>query len=866
MKPKLPPHDIETERSVLGAVLIDVEAIIKVSELLKPDDFYSREHQIIYEAMETLYEKREPIDVVTLTGQLKKMKRLNDAGGTTAIAKLSNILSTAANVESYAKLVREHSVKRRLISLGAEMSDLAFDESKNVKDILDMAEQKVLAVSQVNTIKGFIPIKDTLVESFDRLDELQRSGGELRGLPTGFSDLDAMLAGLQRSNLIILAARPGMGKTAFSLNIAQNAAVLAKKKVGFFSLEMSKEELVDRLLVSQANIDAWRLKTGRLDQQDFLKLSDAMGVLAEAHIYIDDTPGLSVYEMRTKARRLMIEHQVDMIVVDYLQLAHGKTSDNRVQEVAEISQGLKNIARELRIPVLALSQLSRAIESRGEKNPQLSDLRESGCLAGDTMVYMADSGRYKRMDELVGKTGLKVLAMNPANLKLESKEVTHAFCTGTKEVFKMKTQLGREIKATANHKFYTANGWKRLDELQVGEMLAIPRRLGEVTKQALTDSELALMAHLIGDGCTLPKHAVQYTTNQNELAEIVVDLAKKVFGERISPRVKVEKNWLQVYLASAEKLARGKYNPVKTWLEKLGIWGLRSGEKYIPRKVFSVPNEKIGLFLRHLWSTDGCVNCKDGEKSGVNPRVYYATSSEKLAFGVQSLLLRLNINARLKKVSQGEKGKDQYHVIVSGQSDLKLFVEVVGAVGDKNIRHIHEIKKYLDLRKENTNRDVIPKMVWRSFVVPAMKKNGLSAREMQAKLGMSYCGTALYKSNLSRKRAQKVAEIVSSVELARFSQSDLYWDPISSIEPCGEEMVYDLTILDHSNFVAGNMIVHNSIEQDADVVMFLYRKDEDIRESVTLKIAKHRNGSVGEIDLFFRGDRIKFFGMEKKMG
>lgn len=405
MKAKLPPHDLETERSVLGAVLIDVEAIIKVSELLKPDDFYSPQHKTIYEAMETLYEKREPIDVVTLTGQLKKMKSLNDAGGATAIAKLSNILSTAANVESYAKLVREHSVKRRLISLGSEMSDLAFDESKNVKDILDMAEQKVLAVSQVNTIKGFVPIKDTLVESFDRLDELQRNGGELRGLPTGFSDLDAMLAGLQKSNLIILAARPGMGKTAFSLNIAQNAAVLSKKRIGFFSLEMSKEELVDRLLVSQANIDAWRLKTGRLDQQDFLKLSDAMGVLAEAHIFIDDTPGLSVYEMRTKARRLMIEHQVDMIVVDYLQLAHGKTSDNRVQEVAEISQGLKNIARELRIPVLALSQLSRAIESRGEKSPQLSDLRESGSIEQDADVVMF---LYRKDDDIRESVTLKI--------------------------------------------------------------------------------------------------------------------------------------------------------------------------------------------------------------------------------------------------------------------------------------------------------------------------------------------------------------------------------------------------------------------------------------------------------------------------
>jgi replicative DNA helicase len=301
--------------------------------------------------------------------------------------------------------VREKFIKRTLIRLASEVSDLAFDDGDNIKDILDMAEQRVFAASQIQSDRTFIPLKDTLVESFDRIDELQKSGGELRGVPTGFADLDRMLAGLQKSNLVILAARPGIGKTALSLNIAQNAAVLHKKKVGFFSLEMSKEELVDRLLVSQADIDAWKLKTGRLDQQDFLKLSDAMGVLAEAQIFIDDTPGMSIYEMRTKARKLMAEHNIDLLLVDYLQLAHGRNQENRVQEVGEISQGLKNIARELRIPVLALSQLSRAIESRGEKSPQLSDLRESGSIEQDADVVMF---LYHKDDDIRENVSLKI--------------------------------------------------------------------------------------------------------------------------------------------------------------------------------------------------------------------------------------------------------------------------------------------------------------------------------------------------------------------------------------------------------------------------------------------------------------------------
>jgi len=389
----------------LAAVLIDSDAIVKAVEFVGPETFYAPAHQVIFQAMRDLYEKREPIDVVTLTAQLKKNKLLAKAGGAAELTKLSNLLSTAANVTAYAQLVREHFIKRTLISLASEVSDLALDAGGNVKDILDLAEQRVFSISQIQSDRSFILLKDTLVESFDRIDELQKSGGELRGVPTGFQDLDRLLAGLQRSNLIILASRPGMGKTALSLNMAQNAAVLAKKKIGFFSLEMSREELVDRLLVAQADIDAWKLKTGRLDQQDFLKLSDAMGVLAEAQIFIDDTPGMSIYEMRTKARKLMAEQNIDLLFVDYLQLAHGRNQENRVQEVGEISQGLKNIARELRIPVLALSQLSRAIESRGEKSPQLSDLRESGSIEQDADVVMF---LYHKDDSVREQVSLKI--------------------------------------------------------------------------------------------------------------------------------------------------------------------------------------------------------------------------------------------------------------------------------------------------------------------------------------------------------------------------------------------------------------------------------------------------------------------------
>lgn len=386
---KIPPHDDTAEQSVLGAVLIDKDAMIDVAEFLRPDHFYADANASIFSAMLTLYEAHEPLDVVSVTAQLKKDGTLKRIGGTSYVSGLLNVVPTSAHAQKYARIIQEQYTKRRLIELGAKVTELAFKEEGDAKEILDHAEQEMFAISQQATKRDFIPIKDALASSFDRLDELHKRAGGLRGVPTGFPDIDFKLAGMQDSNLLILAARPGTGKTAMILNIAQYAAVKEKIPVGVFSLEMSKEELVDRLLVSQADIDAWKLKTGKLSDDDFTRLSEAMGELAEAPIYIDDTPGLNILEMRTKARRLQVEHGVRLLIVDYLQLADsGRNFDNRVQEVSVISQSLKNLARELRLPVIACSQLSRAVESRGTRVPELSDLRESGSIEQDADVVM----------------------------------------------------------------------------------------------------------------------------------------------------------------------------------------------------------------------------------------------------------------------------------------------------------------------------------------------------------------------------------------------------------------------------------------------------------------------------------------------
>ncbi len=387
--PKVPPHDDAAEKSVLGAILIDKDAMLEVIEFLRPEHFYKEAHAVIYAAMITLYQSHEPVDIITLSSQLRKDGNLKIAGGNAAINELINITPTSAHAAQYGKIIRETFLRRAIVKVGAAMTELAFREEGEAQEILDEAEQEIFGIAQHASKRDFVAIKDALAASFDRLDELHKNAGGMRGVPTGFGELDFKLSGMQDSNLIILAARPGTGKTALVLNIAQQASITHKIPIGIFSLEMSKEELVDRLLVGQADIDAWKLKTGKMTDDDFMKLSEAMGELAEAKIFIDDTPGINIMEMRTKARRLQVEHGIKLIIVDYLQLADaGKRFDSRVQEVGHISQSLKNLARELKVPVLACSQLSRAVEQRGTRVPELSDLRESGSIEQDADVVM----------------------------------------------------------------------------------------------------------------------------------------------------------------------------------------------------------------------------------------------------------------------------------------------------------------------------------------------------------------------------------------------------------------------------------------------------------------------------------------------
>lgn len=386
------PASVDIEASLLGAVLIDVDAVVKVADIVRPVDFYDDRHRQIYEACLRLYDQQTPIDILTLSEELRADGSLQEIGGSAYLTQLTNTVPTSANAEQYASIVATKSIRRRLISVSQEIARIGHDEKRTISELVEEAEAKLFEVSQRYVSGDVISLENILSESFDRLDSLHKDKGSIRGVPTGYRDLDGLLAGLQRSDLVILAARPSMGKTAMALNIAQNIAVKADQPVLLFSLEMSKEQLVDRLLASEAGVNSWNLRTGNLSDADFEKIGHAMGALSEAKLYIDDTPGITVSELRTKARREAHKYDLGLIVVDYLQLMSGGSkyggSENRVQEISEISRGLKGVARELNVPVLALSQLSRSVENRNPQIPQLADLRESGSIEQDADVVM----------------------------------------------------------------------------------------------------------------------------------------------------------------------------------------------------------------------------------------------------------------------------------------------------------------------------------------------------------------------------------------------------------------------------------------------------------------------------------------------
>jgi replicative DNA helicase len=742
--------------------LIDPDAIIKVANFLRPEDFFRERHAWLYDVMLTLHERHEPLDFVTVASMnWNAAASWRRSAALPIITELIGSTPTSINVDFYARIVERTALLRRLITAAGEIATLAYDESRDVDEVIDRAESLIFGVSEARIHRDLQPLRAIMGNGGGphRLSHAQpgHAHGRAHRLPRPRPAAGRHAE--ERSDHP--GGAPGHGQ---DLAGAQRRAQCGQALPGARRRLQPGDEQRPVGPTPAVDGDGHRQPPpapGPGLRRRVADLLEAANLLANTSIFIDDTPAAAVNEIRTKCRRLYSEHGLDMVLIDYMQLMSGqgggRGGENRQQEISYISRSLKALARELNVPVIALSQLSRAVESRSDKRPMLSDLRESGCLAGDTPVFLADRGVYVPIAELVDTPEVQVASLNVATWRLENAAVAHAFCTGVKPLLRLTTQLGRTVRATGNHQFLTIHGWQRLDQLQPGARIALPRTLPSPTVATMNDGALALLGHLIGDGCTLPHHAIQYTTKDHDLAEIVVGLARDVFGNSIEPRIEQQRTWCQVFLAAAEHLTHGKRNPVAAWLDHLGVFGLRSHEKHVPTAVFAQPTRAIARFLCHLWSTDGCVRMTWGHSP--RPAIYYASSSRRLAVDVQSLLLRCGINARIRSVAQATGYRTQWHVVVTGRDDVLRFAHEIGAVGDRKTKSLAEILNFMADRPANTNRDVIPDAAWRMFAVPAMAERGITSRQLQARMKQEYCGTTLYRQNMSRDRAQRVADI-----------------------------------------------------------------------------------------------------------
>ena len=1207
---RVPPQDLAAEQSVLGGMLLSKDAIADVVEVLQGHDFYRPAHETVYQAILDLYAKGEPADPITVADELTKRGELAKVGGNGYLLSLVQTVPTAANAEYYAEIVHERAVLRRLVEAGTRITQMGYAADGDVDDIVNSAQSEIYAVTEQRTSEDYLPLVDIMEGALDEIEAIGSRSGQMSGVPTGFTDLDSLTNGLHPGQMIVIAARPAMGKalaldtplptptgwttmgdvstgdlliaadgtptrvvattdtlvdrscyevtfddgstvvadadhlwltdTSASREAGQGASVRTTKEIaqtlhclaatdqplnhsvrntaplelparelpippyvlgswlgagdahtaritsadpelvqalkdeGFearkqgdslvhdlafaptdegrpghqhvtrksesllaaleavgvladkhipptylrgsvaqrrellaglldangavsdtgsvqfavtdqslveglrelvnslgyrcdlstsresadaltttyratfttsdvvfrtkhkrrshresghqsaprpgqrfitsvtevqsvpvrcvqvdspdhlylagrsmvpthnstlaldfaracsinsnlpsviFSLEMGRNEIAMRLLSAEARVALHHMRSGSMTDEDWNRVARQMPKVTDAPLYIDDSPNLSMMEIRAKCRRLKQRNDLKLVVIDYLQLMQSGGSrrpESRQQEVSDMSRNLKLLAKELEVPVIALSQLNRGPEQRTDKKPMVSDLRESGCVTAGTRVLRADTGAEVTMGELLesGERDIPVWSLDES-LRMVRRTMTHVFPSGRKEVFRLRLASGREIEATANHPFLTYDGWTPLGELSVGARVAVPRRTDAPARTVrLPEAEVVMLAHLLGEGCVAPGQPIHYTSS-DEANLTAVEESAAHFG--ITPRRVRQKTWWHTHLPAPYPLTHGRRNPIASWLDEMGLYGKQSYERFLPQRVHGLPDDQVRLFLRHLWAADGSVTVS---KSGA-VQVYYTTTSEQLARDVQQLMLRLDIRTRVRQVGN-RKGRPSWSVDVSGVEDQRRFLADVGVYGNRS-QHVITANERLREVVPHTNVDTVPKHVW-DAVREAMGERSVPAGALHAVLGMSYRGSTPYRSSPSRSRLSRVAGLLESQELELLATSDVYWDRIVSVESLGVQDVYDATVLGTHNFVANGINIHNSIEQDADMVILLHREDAYEKESprageADLIVAKHRNGPTATITVAFQGHYSRFVDM-----
>jgi replicative DNA helicase len=703
---RIPPHNLPAEESVLGAILLSRDALGAVIEAgLRYDDFYRPAHQHIFDVACAVSQSGAPVDTITVAEELSRLGLLEQVGGVEALHALQNATPAISNAASYARIVQDAAMLRRLIHVAADISEIGYGRPDNVDDALDEAETRVFRVAERRVTDSYRDIGELMKLAVDRIEENFARGDTITGVATGFNDLDELLSGLQPSTLNIVGARPSMGKTSFGLGIATHVAKHTARPVLVFSLEMGHVELTQRILSSEAEVDSQKIRNGRLSEADWAKIGRAIGRL-EVPLFLDDNPRVTVMEIRAKARRLKTRHgDLGLILVDYLQLmSSGGNAENRQLEVSEISRNLKILARELEVPIVALSQLSRNLESRSDKHPMLSDLRESGCVTADTRLLRADTNAEVSIGTLVesGARDVPVWSLD-RDLKMTPARLVRAFPSGVKEVFAVRLLSGRTVKASANHPFLTVRGWRRLDELTVGSRIAVPRVVPEpLEPMSWPEDHIVLLAHLLGGDCLASPRPLSYTSGDPANVD-AVEKAAVSFG--IQPRRVRRASSTQLLLSAGRGRGRGRRNPVAAWLDGLGLYGLRSPERYIPRAVFGLDNRQLALFVRHLWATDdGTLELRNMNRASIR----YASTSRRLIDDLQLLLARFEILTRVVTTRKGEC----VQLAVVGSASVRRFLDEIGAHGARGARAAL-VRERLD---GTTDTDALPRKLrnlWR---------------------------------------------------------------------------------------------------------------------------------------------------------
>jgi replicative DNA helicase len=860
---RTPPQDLAAEQCVLGAMMLSKDAIADVSETIRDTDFYRPAHEIVFDAITDLYARGEPADAITVAAELTKRGEMARIGGAPYLHTLVASVPLAANAGYYAHIVREKAILRRLVEAGTKIVQIGYAGEGEVDDVVDQAQAEIYQVTEKRTTEDYAPLKDIMEGALDEIEAIDSRGDAMIGVPTGFTDLDELTNGLHPGQMVIVAARPAMGKSTLGLDLARSASIKHGLTSVIFSLEMSRNEITMRLLSAEGKVPLHHMRNGKMTDEDWAKLARKMGEVSEAPLFIDDSPNLTMMEIRAKARRLKQRHDLKLIVIDYLQLmTSGKRVESRQLEVSEFSRSIKLLAKELEVPVIAICQLNRGAEQRTDKRPMLSDLRESGCLTADTRLMRADTGAEISLGELLAADARNIPVWSlDDRLKLVPRTMTHVFPSGIKEAFRLKLASGREIKATANHPFLTYDGWKKLGDLVPGARLGALRHVPPpLDIKPWNDDEVTLLAHLLGDGSFVKRQPIRYASIDEANLTAVAEAANRRFGINSIRDEYAAARVTTLRLPAPYRLARGKRNPIAAWLDGMGLFGLRSHEKFIPAEVFGLPKNQVGAFIRHIWATDGSVRWDAKAHQGT---IYYASTSRRLVDDLARLLLRYNIFSRIKTAKKAGY-RDSYHLYIYGVENQLRFCDEIGAHGLRGLK-VLEVATALREVRANTNLDTIPKEVW-ARVRQVLSERQVRHREFAAAMGTQFSGSTMWKHSPSRQRLAKVADVLGDADLEVLATNDIFWDTVVSIESLGEQEVYDATVRGTHNFVAEGIATHNSLEQDADVVILLHREDAYERESTRpgeadFIVAKHRNGPTANLTVAFQGHYSRFVDM-----